>query len=282
MKLVLLAATLAAQLSGRILLQVQQHGEGWYVDPVTYTRFYMGSPSDAYALLRSKGLGIAHQELARYLATSFPLRLSGRILLDVQSHGEAYYVIPTTRKGVYLGTPSYAYDVMRKYGLGITDRDLAKIPISPASARPITTPAPSPVVTTSATLDSLEQEAFALVNDYRKSKGFPLLQWDDAIAGVARTHSDDMANGRVPFGHDGFETRVSTLNTYFPIREASENVAYNQGYADPAQEAVTGWIGSTGHRLNMERETSNRSGMGVVKASDGSYYFTQLFATVAN
>ena len=77
--------------------------------------------------MRYLGLGIKHNELSNYLNSSFPARLSGIILLDVEQNGEAYYVYPEDLKGYYLGRPKDAFDIMRNLGLGITFNDLVKI-----------------------------------------------------------------------------------------------------------------------------------------------------------
>jgi hypothetical protein len=53
--------------------------------------------------------------------------LRGRILLQVESKGEAWYVDPLSGKRAYLGRPADAFAVMRGYGLGVSDADLAKI-----------------------------------------------------------------------------------------------------------------------------------------------------------
>jgi hypothetical protein len=184
------AATMAQNLSGRILLQVQDNGEAWYVNPVNLQRYYMGRPDDAFNLMRSLGLGITNADLAKipfgdvfptgvdsdidgltndfensqvtnvnYWDTDYdgfsdkdeilngysPLskstdkvpvdnalraKLSGRILLQVQSHGEAWYVNPVNLKRYYLGRPADAFEIMRKLGLGITNEDLSKITIA--------------------------------------------------------------------------------------------------------------------------------------------------------
>ncbi len=273
------AATLAEQLAGRIVLQVQDHGEAWYIDPVSYQRFYLGRAADAYAIMRKKGLGIRHAELHRYLASRFPARLSGRIVLDVESHGEAYYISPLTLRGAYLGTATDAYALMRSVGLGITNARLAEIPIAPEEAGNLspnsgsTTPAAS---VTNTSISTLERAAFNQVNAYRASKNLAPLAWKDTIAQVARIHSQNMASGRVAFGHEGFTERAQTLARQAPIHGAAENVAYND-YPDPATTAVNGWIGSEGHRLNMENPSYTQSGLGVAVSSDGAYYFTQLF-----
>lgn len=271
------AQTLAERLSGRILLQVQSHGEAWYVDPVQHARFSLGRAEDAYALMRSQGLGIRHAELTRYLAGYFPARLAGRILLDVESHGEAYYILPTTLRGVSLGRAADAYALMRQYGLGITNQDLTFIPIAHGPVlfpSPYSPPAPTPELTTP--YRALEQAAFDQINAYRQSKGLSTLTWNEEIAKVARQHSIDMANGSVAFGHGGFSDRAALLQQKMSLRGLAENVAYND-YPDPATTSVTGWIASEGHRLNIENNGYSLSGMGVAQSSDGAYYFTQLF-----
>ena len=271
------ARTLTESLSGRILLQVQSHGEAWYVDPVTKQRFFLGRAEDAYALMRAKGLGIRHAELTRYLAGRFPARLSGRIVLDVEAHGEAYYILPATLKGLYLGTAADAYALMRRYGLGITNENLGSIPAAPGQMTIPTPTLPIPVPVASP-YRALEQDAFNRINAYRQSKNLSVLVWNEEIANVARTHSLEMANGSVAFGHDGFSDRAKVLQQKMSLQGLAENVAYND-YPDPASTSVTGWIESTGHRINIENAAYRLTGMGVAKSSDGAYYFTQLFVT---
>lgn len=268
------AASLADTLSGRILLQVESRGEAWYIDPVTKQRFFLGRAEDAYALMRTKGLGIRHSELARYRASRFPSRLSGRIVLDVESHGEAYYIIPSRLTSVYLGRAQDAYTLMRQYGLGITNANLSQIPVGIGS---ITTPTPiSGPIPRDSPYQTLEHEAFDLINTYRHSKGLGSLRWNDEVTRAARQHSIEMANGSIPFGHSGFEERARILQQQITLHGVAENVAYND-YPNPAQTSVDGWIASEGHRINIENRAYTVSGMGVARSSDGAYYFTQLF-----
>jgi len=114
-------------LKGKILLQVEKNGEGWYVSPDDNKKYYLGRPADAFSIMRNLGLGIKHSELLIYLDTKFPSRLSGKILLDVEADGEAYYVNPDDLKGYFLNRPSDAFEVMKKFGLGITNIDIEKI-----------------------------------------------------------------------------------------------------------------------------------------------------------
>jgi len=125
------AATMAETMKGKILLQVEANGEAWYVNPVNSKRYYLGRPDDAFSIMRSLGLGAKHSFITAY--TIFPARVSGRILIDVDDSGKAYYINPTDRKAHYLGRPADAFDVMRKLGKGISNSNLAKIADSAAS-----------------------------------------------------------------------------------------------------------------------------------------------------
>ncbi len=51
-------------------------------------------------------------------------RLEGKILLQVESTGEAWYVLPDIYERVYLGRPAQAFEIMRNFGLGISSSDL--------------------------------------------------------------------------------------------------------------------------------------------------------------
>ena len=62
-------------------------------------------------------------------AETFAERVRGRILLQVQSWGEAWYVNPTNSQRIYLRDGDVAYSLMRGLGLGITNANLGKIPV---------------------------------------------------------------------------------------------------------------------------------------------------------
>ena len=124
------ADTLAARLSGKILLQVEVKGEAYYVDPVEQKRHYLGRPLDAFNVMRSLGLGTSNADINNFLRNGARKSLAGRILLKVQENGQAYYVNPDNLKLYYLGRPLDAFNVMRSLGLGISNADLSKIPLS--------------------------------------------------------------------------------------------------------------------------------------------------------
>ncbi|MDP2655976.1 MAG: thermonuclease family protein [bacterium] len=56
--------------------------------------------------------------------------LVGKILLQVQSKGEAWYVNPADKKRYYLGRPADAFGVMRTLGVGISEKNMSAIFVS--------------------------------------------------------------------------------------------------------------------------------------------------------
>lgn len=121
---------------------------------------------------------------------------------------------------------------------------------------------------------SIGRRALELTNALRAQSGLGALRWSEALCAIGAAHSRAMAEGRVPFGHDGFRARVAQMPG--GVRAAAENVAMNHGAGDVARTAVRGWSESPGHRRNM-LGTYTECGIGV-HAHHGRFYLTQLFA----
>ncbi|MDI3496078.1 MAG: hypothetical protein PWQ35_99 [Patescibacteria group bacterium] len=118
------ATSLAEKMVGKILLQVEDKGQAWYVYPQDLKKYYLGRPADALAVMQKLGLGVRPEIINQDL---LPSRLKGMIILDVLNNGEAYYVNPQDLKKYYLGRPADALAVMQKLGLGISNNDLKYI-----------------------------------------------------------------------------------------------------------------------------------------------------------
>lgn len=131
------------RVKGRILLQVESQGEAWYVHPETGLRYYMKDGASAYEIMRSLGLGITNNDLATIPFVdsaqgilkiksecqpgTIANRVKGKILLQVESAGEAFYVHPDTCTRVYLKDGTAAYIMMRYVSLGVKTKDLEQI-----------------------------------------------------------------------------------------------------------------------------------------------------------
>lgn len=129
---------------------------------------------------------------------------------------------------------------------------------------------------------SLEQRAFELINAERRMKGAAPLVWDVALTLVARLHSEEMARtlNLSHFSADGRDvTERAHLLGLTGWRALAENIAYNQGYDEPADCAVERWLHSVKHRENILRPAFTHTAIGVAEAADGRIYFTQVFIT---
>jgi uncharacterized protein YkwD len=129
-------------------------------------------------------------------------------------------------------------------------------------------------------LSSIERVAFDLVNQKRRESGLKPLTWNEDIAAVARSHSQNMAEFSF-FSHRGLDSKLvsdrADAHKVGHWRAIGENIAFNRGYGNPTQKAVALWLDSSAHRHNMMDPAWRESAIGVAVASDGSYYFTQVF-----
>lgn len=159
---------------------------------------------------------------------------------------------------------------------------------APATSAPITTApttrapatAPSTTAPSGPTRDTAVYEAqvVTLTNEQRAANGCGALRVDDRLTAAARAHSTDMVE-------KGFFSHTSSDGSDFVARAtragytgaSAENIAY--GYPT-AQEVVTGWMNSAGHRANILNCKSVAVGVGLVVKADGTAYWTQDFGRI--
>jgi uncharacterized protein YkwD len=126
-----------------------------------------------------------------------------------------------------------------------------------------------------------EQTVIELVNTQRLNNGgLPPLKRVDSLDQAARYHAIDMAQDRY-FYHDTYDRNPNRqlveicgtsqrLETYYPDWLAmGENIAGGQ---ESPQEAVVGWMGSSGHRANILSSNAYEVGVG--------YYPGGVYGTV--
>ncbi|HEU4596974.1 MAG TPA: CAP domain-containing protein [Pyrinomonadaceae bacterium] len=167
-----------------------------------------------------------------------------------------------------------------------TSRDVA--PARPERVRQVARVAPSggaryvrassPSAVAAASND--ERRAFDLINAERRAKGRQPLTWDGSLTRVARYHSENMARQGF-FNHidrNGSDIRERAYaHGVGGWRALGENIAYNQGYDDPAGFAVERWMTSSKHRENILNGEFTHAGLGVARTADGRVFFTQVF-----
>jgi len=124
-----------------------------------------------------------------------------------------------------------------------------------------------------ADLVSMENEILKLINEHRKSIGKSELVFNDYARKEAYVHSQNMASGKVPFSHKGFDERFNRLSGFLEITTGAENIA--NGPLN-AKHIVSGWLASPPHKKNIE-DDFNLTGIGIAKAPNGTYFYTQIF-----
>jgi hypothetical protein len=141
--------SLVNRLKGRILIQTEEKGYMWYVHPLTGRRHYIGGPVDAFRIMREQGIGITNSDLLKIpinldysnnsdsnnsstssIDKAFVNKHLGKIFLQVQKNGEAWYVNPLNGLRYFLGRPEDAFNIMKGLFLGISNTDIRQIPIA--------------------------------------------------------------------------------------------------------------------------------------------------------
>lgn len=153
--------------------------------------------------------------------------------------------------------------------------------VTPQPTQPVKQTQTQPVKQTQPTaqatsVSEFEKQVATLVNQERKKAGLSPLQLDTKLSDVARTKSKDMMT-KGYFDHQSptygspFDMMKQFGITY---RAAGENIAKGQ---QTPEEVMNSWMNSSGHRANILSANFTAIGVGFVKGSDGTTYWTQMF-----
>jgi len=151
-------------------------------------------------------------------------------------------------------------------------------------------------------LENLAGLIHEYINRTRENKGIHPLQYDTALAELAKVHSYDMAKFRY-FDHvdpSGLSpTERAKTSGYTTVKRQGQNVTDGISeniiriplykwvvFADGmtyhwrteeeiAQSVLSGWLESPGHRENLLNPDADRQGIGVVITEDLRVYVTQ-------
>ena len=133
----------------------------------------------------------------------------------------------------------------------------------------------NPEPRTASRFSSMEEEILGFVNEDRAALGLPALTLNETESRIAARHSENMASGKVGFGHSGFNSRAKAIQKSMnSVTSVAENVAEGQM---TAREVVDGWLHSPGHKKNIEGNFT-LTGIGYASDKKGNIYFTQIFS----
>jgi uncharacterized protein YkwD len=130
-------------------------------------------------------------------------------------------------------------------------------------------------------LEQLEAQLEEAVNAVRVRQHLIPLRRDPALDAVARGHSVDMASRHylaheTPEGLDPVDRLQSGGVQGFSL--AGENVGMTDR-GSPNDEILNGWLASKVHRDNLLAPAFNTTGIGIGRAADGTFYYTQVYVT---
>lgn len=117
----------ASAQKGKIFLQVENKGEAWYINPADNKRYFLSRPSDAFAIMRKFAMGVKHKFVTDHTGKVFESEYRGKIILDVEDKGRAYYINVNDGRGYSLGSPVEAFKIMKKLGFGISNKNISRI-----------------------------------------------------------------------------------------------------------------------------------------------------------
>ena len=125
----------------------------------------------------------------------------------------------------------------------------------------------------------MEADLHRSVNRFRSEQHLIALTRDPALDAVARAHSEDMAARRFfshqsPEGHN-WVVRLQRFGIE-GFSMAGENVGMTSR-SNPNQEILQGWLNSPAHRENLTARPFNGTGIGIARAPDGTFFYTQLY-----
>ncbi len=128
--------SVADSVLGQIVLQVEENGEAWYIDPSDKTRYYLGRGDGAVRVLSNRRVDISEQDFAKLKSgkdKDIIAKYLGRIVSSPDELGRLYYLSPGNNKLYGLSDWSDTYKMMRDVGVGITTKDLNTITVATAS-----------------------------------------------------------------------------------------------------------------------------------------------------
>ena len=128
----------------------------------------------------------------------------------------------------------------------------------------------------------LAAEVVSLINPHRVGVGLSALDGSQALSDSANWKSMNMAGL-------GYFDHYDPPNGRSPVARAA-SCGYSGSFGEniywassrvTAQSVVSGWLGSSGHRANIENGSYTLTGVGVAVDANGGTYWTQEFGTGA-
>jgi uncharacterized protein YkwD len=123
------------------------------------------------------------------------------------------------------------------------------------------------------------RDIFQKVNYQRRTKRLRLLVWDEELAKMAAAYSRQMAEGDFFSHYDNDGKTIAERAEDFDLgkwKKLGENLFTSEGYVEPVDIAVDGWLKSETHRENIFDPGWTHTGIGVYSKGQKTL-ITQVF-----
>jgi uncharacterized protein (DUF433 family) len=118
----------------------------------------------------------------------------------------------------------------------------------------------------------LESQVANSINQHRLSIAKPAFTFNADVSTIARIHSADMAQNKLPLGHDGFAERIAEAGRIVNRGGGAEDTATGFSSAD---DVLQGWLNSPDDKVNIESD-GKFAGIGIERSAQGANFFTLL------
>ena len=125
--------------------------------------------------------------------------------------------------------------------------------------------------------NSIAYDTIPLVNSQRINANVPTLEEDPELTRIAQIKAEDMVDNNY-FDHVSpifGEPWEMAIELGYPTNQVGENIA--SGYRT-AEEVITAWMESPGHKENILRPSYTHIGVGYAEDEDGFPYWVHLFS----
>ena len=113
----------SASLAGQILLQVEDNGQAWYVNPEDNLRYFIAEPLELLTIIKYIGLGISNHNLEKIVDAQLINNYEKSISLDVSTNQRLNYFLDDIKIGSFpisagkasSPTPKGQYHIINKH-----------------------------------------------------------------------------------------------------------------------------------------------------------------------
>lgn len=278
------ATTVGKKLEGQFLIEVDNGGRLWYVDPSTHSKYEVNN-KNVKNLFQELSVGVANEDLEKIPLAfnaapidkdsdgdgwsnrtevsegydpfgpgkpnydrNFAFDLAGELLLQVEDDGRIWYV-DTNGERWELTWENYL-NVMSKNALGVLSQDISEIPTRKLD---VTT-----TVTANESHDenntkgylqtSLNQE----LNKYRLANNLPIIFETRETCSIAQKRIEEIVHNQS--NHAGLDRKIASDNKMPVAYDAVTENLWNGDDTYTDNQVIVDWSLNSNHKVNLEAD----------------------------